>query len=141
MPHNLPIKLLAEIAGGVMVVAILLVVLWRLRRNRQSKRFERFRSEWKEIQKLCAKSDTWPKAVADADKLVDDVLKAQGYRGRTMGERLVSAQRTLTDNDAIWFAHKLSGRISNEEMNRLYKKDVQAALRGHRQALQDLGAL
>ena len=141
MLHNLPMRLIAEIVGGVLAVVLLLVALWLIRRKRQIKQVQKFQSRWKEIQKMCAKAESWPQAVTHADKLVDEVLKAAGYRGRTMGERLVAAQRTLSDNDGMWFAHKLSGRINNEEMNRLYKKDVQAALRGHRQALQDLGAL
>jgi hypothetical protein len=57
-----------------------------------------------------------------------------------MGERLVSAQRDISDNDSAWFAHKLRNKIVHEEVS-LRKQDVQAALRGFRDALKDLGAL
>jgi hypothetical protein len=80
-------------------------------------------------------------AVIDADKLVDDALKKRHYRGKTMGERLVAAQRTLSDNDTVWYAHKLRNRLVHEQNVRLRKRDVQKALAGFRQALRDLGAL
>jgi hypothetical protein len=58
-----------------------------------------------------------------------------------MGERLVAAQRTLSDNDAVWYAHKLRNRLVHEDNVRLTKRDVQKALSGFKQALRDLGAL
>lgn len=130
------------VAVAVAIIAGMVVAgLWLLRRFRRRALVRKFRRQWLTVQRACAKSETWPTAVVDADKLVDDVLKATGHKGRTMGERLVSAQRSLSDNDSLWFAHKLCGRIANDEMSRLYKKDVQVALRGYRQALQDLGAI
>ena len=50
-------------------------------------------------------------------------------------------QRTLSDNDATWFAHKLRNRLVHESNVRLRKRDVQKALAGFRQGLRDLGAL
>ena len=58
-----------------------------------------------------------------------------------MGERLVEAQKIFTNNDAVWFGHKLRTRIEmNPEMT-LNKNDVQKALYGLRQGLKDIGAL
>lgn len=58
-----------------------------------------------------------------------------------MGERLVFAQRRLSDNDGVWFGHKLRNKIVHEEVPHLQQRDVQMALQGLRQALKDLGAL
>lgn len=80
-------------------------------------------------------------AVIDADKLLDDALKKRHFRGKTMGERLVSAQRSLSDNDAVWYAHKLRNRLVHEPDIKLKKKEAQTALTGFRQGLKDLGAL
>ena len=93
------------------------------------------------MQKLCAKSETWPLAIINADKLVDEALKLIGYKGKTMGERLVAAQRTLTNNDGVWFGHKLRNKLVHEETTKVQKRDVQMALKGLRQALLDLGVL
>jgi hypothetical protein len=80
-------------------------------------------------------------AIVDADKLLDEALKKRHFRGKTMGERLVSAQRMISDNDAVWYAHKLRNRLVHEPNVRLKKKEAQAALAGFRQGLKDLGAL
>lgn len=80
-------------------------------------------------------------AVVDADKLLDEALKKRGFKGKTMGERLVAAQRSLSDNDSVWYAHKLRNRLVHEPNIRLKKSEAQNALQGFRQGLRDLGAL
>lgn len=129
-------------AVGVLVI---LVVLFGssiiVRRSRRNSKYASFKPRWQEVQKLCGKSDTWPMAVINADKLLDDALKLGGFKGKTMGERLVAAQRTLSDNDGVWFGHKLRNKLVHEDMSKLPKEDVQIALKGLRQALIDLGML
>jgi hypothetical protein len=102
---------------------------------------EYYQTRWSELLTRVKTNDGMALAVIDADKLVDDALKKKHFRGKTMGERLVSAQRTLSDNDAVWYAHKLRNRLVHEQNVRLRKRDVQKALAGFRQALRDLGAL
>jgi hypothetical protein len=58
-----------------------------------------------------------------------------------MGERLVTAQRDLSNNDTVWFAHKLRNKLVHEQFVGLKEADVKNALVGFRQALKDLGAL
>lgn len=133
--------IIAIIFAAVILAGLGVSGVWFMRRIRRSKQLARFKVRWLAVQHQCAQSTHWPNVVVEADTLLDDVLKTLGYKGRGMGERLVSAQRKLTDNDGVWFGHKLRNKISQEEITRLYKKDVQAALRGMRQALQDLGVL
>jgi hypothetical protein len=102
---------------------------------------EFYQTRWSELLARVKTNEGMALAVIDADKLVDDALKKRHFKGKTMGERLVSAQRTLSDNDAVWFAHKLRNRLVHEDNVRLKKRDVQKALAGFRQALRDLGAL
>jgi hypothetical protein len=102
---------------------------------------EYYQTKWAELLTRVKTNDGMALAVIDADKLVDDALKKRHYRGKTMGERLVAAQRTLSDNDTVWYAHKLRNRLVHEQNVRLRKRDVQKALAGFRQALRDLGAL
>jgi hypothetical protein len=80
-------------------------------------------------------------AIVDADKLLDEALKRRHFKGKTMGERLVSAQRMISDNDAVWYAHKLRNRLVHEPNVRLKKREAQSALAGFKQGLRDLGAL
>jgi hypothetical protein len=100
-----------------------------------------FTKRWQELQKFCATRKTWPMAIIDADNLVDEALKRRGYKGKTTGERLVAAQHELTDNEAIWFGHKLRNQIVDRDVRTLKKQDIIDALNGFRQALKDLGAL
>jgi len=129
---------LLAIIGGALFLLGLVTVL-----TRRPKKLDRaqYQSKWNDLQALCKHQETWPLAVINADKLLDDALKRLHFKGKTMGERLVSAQRTLTDNDGAWFGHKLRNKLVHEENVKISERDVKDALIGIRQALRDLGAL
>jgi hypothetical protein len=100
-----------------------------------------FSKKWQEAQVLCANKETWPLAIINADKLLDDALKKRHYKGKSMGERLAAAQRDISDNDGVWYGHKLRNRLVHESDVKLTQANVRNALLGIRQALRDLGAL
>lgn len=129
----------------VAAIALLLFVIflasWLTRRRPRHLNVKNFNKRWQEAQALCVSKNTWPLAIINADKLLDDALKRCRYKGKTMGERLVAAQHDLKDNDSVWYAHKLRNRLVHEENVKLTKRIVQDALIGLRQALKDLGAL
>jgi hypothetical protein len=102
---------------------------------------DKYVDDWKELQAFCRDKKTWPEALKSADTLLDSALKRRKFKGKSMGERLVSAQRTLTNNDAVWFAHNLCKKVTEQSGIRLKEADVKAALVGFRQALKDIGAL
>lgn len=126
------------LAAGVFVVAVVALLVWRRFRPLKS---DRFQDRWKEVQKLCSDKESWPKAIVDADRLLDEALKKRRFGGKNMGERMVRAQRTFTDNDGAWFGHKLRTRIESDPEAKLKEDEVKNALIGIRQALKDLGAL
>lgn len=98
-------------------------------------------NRWQAVQKHCADKKSWHLAVTEADRLLDEVLKRRHYKGKTTGERLVSAQHDFTNNESLWFGHKLYNRIKDDGFQKLSKQDTLEALGGFRQALKDLGAL
>ena len=102
---------------------------------------DKFIDEWKQLQAFCRDKATWPEAITDADKLFDKALKRRKYRGKRMGERMVSAQRDITNNDQLWFAHNMAKKIIADPAMKLKETDVKAALMGFRQALRAVGAL
>lgn len=130
--------LIATIGAGLALLAIITVATRFLRRGLNREHFTR---RWQELQKGLKKPDAWPMAIIQADSLLDEALKKKRFRGKTMGERLVAAQKSLSDNDAVWYAHKLRNKLVHEVDINLTQKDVQKALVGLRQALKDLGAL
>lgn len=110
----------------------------RLRRRINKKSFQ---AKWLELLARVKTYEGMMLAVIDADRLLDEALSRKGFRGKTMGERLVAAQKALTDNDAVWYAHKLRNRLVHEPQIRLKKDEAKNALTGFRQALKDLEAL
>ena len=120
-------------------MVVLVVILWRKTPRRL--RVKRYQGDWKQLQIFCKDQTTWPKALADADKLLDQVLKRRKYSGKSMGERLVSAQRKLSDNDSIWKAHNLTKKVTDNPSLKIRETVVKSSLIAYRQALRDLGAL
>jgi hypothetical protein len=129
---------------GAAVVVLLLLVFgasWLAKRRPRNLNTEYFNQRWQSLQKLCADKSTWPLAIIEADKLLDEALRKSYIKGKTMGERLVSVQRSLSDNDGVWYAHKLRNKLVHEHYDKLRERDVKDALMGFRRALKDLGAL
>lgn len=123
---------------GIVAIAAGGLFFWR---RRQPLKTEHFQEQWRELQQLCRTKEDWPKAIASADHLLDEALRKKRISGKTMGERMVKAQRTFTDNDSVWFGHKLRTKIDTDPEMKLKEDDVKTALVGIRQALKDLGAL
>jgi hypothetical protein len=133
------IEMLAIIAAGIMLVLLcVLVIAVKIPKKLKSNYFV---TSWKELQSFCKEKHTWPQAIESADQLLDKALKKRKFKGKTMGERMVSAQRTFTDNDGAWFAHNLRKKITADPTFKLKESDVKDALVGFRQALRDIGAL
>ncbi len=101
-----------------------------------------FRQAWQRIETLKNGSEAeWHVAVFEADKLLDQALKARGFRGQTMGDRLKNARKSLSHNNEVWQAHKLRNRLAHETGVTLGSSQVHSALDGFRAGLKDLGAL
>jgi len=72
---------------------------------------------WREVQRKIqsAHPSDWNLAVIQADAILDDVFKAMGLTGETMGDRLrqldPSKLRSLND---VWEAHKIRNRIAHD---------------------------
>ena len=67
----------------------------------------------------------WKLAIIEADIILDDVLKQQGYIGNSLGERLksISTNQLSSLNDA-WEAHKIRNRIAHEGSDFVLTKRV-----------------
>jgi hypothetical protein len=133
------LRRLASYIAAALVVLLGLALIAVLRRRRINKKY--FMSRWLELMGSCASRKDWPVAVKKADGLLEEALKKKRFKGKTTGEKLVSAQRSLTNNESVWFGHKLSQRIEGVDVRKLRKQDILEALQGFRQALRDLGAL
>ena len=56
----------------------------------------------------------WKLAIIEADIILDDMLKRQGYAGPTLGDRLKSiSPSALSSIDDAWQAHKVRNQIAH----------------------------
>lgn len=134
--------ILFVIAIVTVVVLAGAVAFFLLQRRRpKALKTDRFQEQWQQLQKLLADKTQWASAILNADKLLDEALKKSRIRGKSMGERMVHAQRIFSDNDGVWFGHKLRNKIDADPETKLKETEVKEALIGIRQALKDLGAL
>ncbi len=130
------IVILVAIALATIVVAA--VVFKRLPKKINKSKFVH---DWREIQGLCRDKSRWIEALAHADELLYKALRRRKFKGKSMGEKLVSAQRLFSNNDSVWTAHNLHKRLVAKPGSRLQEGTVKKALVAYRQALIDLGAL
>ncbi len=89
------------IIAGAVAIVILLVLLIVIRRRPRKLDVDKFQNKWNDLQSLCRKKDTWGEALIAADKLLEEALKRRHYNGKSMGERIVAAQRDFTNNDSL----------------------------------------
>ncbi len=127
--------------GIVFVTMLAILVKFVLRRAHLKPKKKSYRTRWRDLQKLCKSKETWPEAILSADKLLDKALIKKGFKGKSTGARIVSAQRTFTDNDGLWSAHKLKKKLQEDPTVKLKEKEVKTALLAFCQALKDLEAL
>jgi hypothetical protein len=101
-------------------------------------------SKWGEITRHIDshKELEWKFAVIEADKLLDELLKSMGYPGETMGERLMSIDRSkLASLNHLWEAHKIRNKIVHEPDYFLRHSEAQMAIQGYERALEELYAI
>jgi hypothetical protein len=97
---------------------------------------------WKTIQMVSKSGASGLRSsVLEADKLLDYVMKKQGYNGETMAERLKSAQREFTNRDSVWRAHKLRNTMAHEVDFDLVPSQANEAIRDFERAIKDLKAM
>lgn len=129
----------------VLVPAVLLIITAVIRRRPRKLKNNFFVAKWRELQAYCRERSEWPEALKAADELLDVALKKKRYKGKTMGARLMAAQREIADNDGIWFAHNLTKELKDAVKNnreyKLAKSEVREALMAYKNALMDLGAI
>lgn len=129
---------------GVLVVGILLVVVIALTKKASPQLdVNKYRLKWLAIEKQLKRDEpsSCQLAVLNGDKLVDQALRESHSKGETMGERLKSAKERLSNNNAVWNAHKLRNRIAHETDTQVSFDQARTALAGFKQALKDLGAI
>lgn len=99
---------------------------------------------WKHVVKRM-KTDNpsnWKLAILEADQLMDEVIKASGYRADTPDERFKQAEPQVFSNiEELREAHKVRNRIMQEPDFVISKEESLRALRIYQQAFKENGLL
>lgn len=101
-------------------------------------------SGWEEIQKRAnsVREADWKLAVIEADKFVDNMLKAKDFPGETMGERLMLIKPSdLSSLQDLWDAHKLRNLLVHDSTYQLRHEQALAAMNSFERVLKELGVL
>src|SRR3989338_4282000 len=101
-------------------------------------------SKWEEIQRHLnsTKEAEWKFAVIEADTLVDSLLKASGYPGDTMGDRLKNMDKSqIVTLDGLWEAHKIRNRLAHDISYFLRYGEAKRAVQLYEKTLKELNAL
>jgi len=132
-------------AVGIFIVVML---VGRIRNFIASHRFERndleaMRRRWREIVVLLkAPGEVSHKlAIVEADKLLDQALKALTMPGETLGERLRYASYKYPDLKEVWWAHKVRNQLVHETSYHLDRGMAFKAVKQFGRALRRLGAI
>lgn len=134
--------IIVMVIGIIIIGIIMLAVMAATRKKAPGLDQEEFRSKWLKIEASIIDDEaSCHLAILNADKLLDSALKARGFSGETMGERMKSASTTFSNNNAIWAAHKLRNQIAHEPDVAIKPKTARYALKAFKKALKDVGAL
>lgn len=99
---------------------------------------------WRSVKRHFFKGDenSLKMALIEADKLLDEALKAAGFRGESLGDKLKKITEVQLPNlQEIWEAHKLRNRLVHEPNIKLNRDLAERALSIYQQTLRDFGIL
>lgn len=136
-------------AGIFLLVAVLLVALVGVvylvfsAKNGPKLNVEKYQAKWLAIENSVSRDSepSWHLAILNADKLLDQALRERHIHGKTMGERMKSAQKMWSNANHVWGAHKIRNHLAHETDASVNYETTLRALSAYKQGLKDLGAI
>lgn len=99
---------------------------------------------WNQIVKRIKTNDmsNWKVAILEADKILDDIIKASGFRADTHDERIKQVMPEVLSNiEQIREAHRVRNRIAQEPDFTITREEAIATLKIYKAAFQEYGLL
>jgi len=96
---------------------------------------------WIEIQQKISSPNPadWGLAVMQADAVLDKILKASGYIGDTMADRLRQINSAeLESIEDVWRAHKIRNRLAHGTEGHITRGEADLAIRSYEKAFREL---
>ena len=99
-------------------------------------------SKWREIEELIqlGRPSNYSRAVLEADKLLDHILKEYRAPGTTMADRLKASQNKFSGEgyDAAWKAHKVRNELVHSSQFELMDYNARSAIANFKKAIDEL---
>lgn len=78
--------------------------------------------------------------IIEADKILDHLMKAKGYKGETFADRLKNTKKHIKYEvyDNLWKAHKLRNKIVHEMESEISLKQAKDAMETYRKGVLSL---
>lgn len=81
-------------------------------------------------------------AIIEADKILDELFKISGYKGKNMDERLQQVgPAQLSNISDVWSAHKIRNRIIQELDFHITKQETELIINIYKKSFQELGLI
>lgn len=129
---------------AVLIVAVV-VVIYLLFSAKSTPKLnkDRYQTKWLSIEHSLKRDNpsSYPLAVLNADKLLDQALRDRHFKGATMGERMKAAHASWKNANHVWGAHKVRNQLAHEADAEITYEIAIRALAAFKQALKDLGAI
>jgi len=137
------ISVIFFLAAILIFGAILFAVVMLTKRGPKHLDVEKYRTRWMAIEQQLKRDEamSYSMCVLNADTLLDQAMRDKGVPGATMGERLKQLQKSWSNANNVWTAHKLRNQIAHESNVRLDYDGTRRALASFKQALKDVGAI
>lgn len=99
-------------------------------------------TKWQEIEQLMqlGSPSNYSRAVLEADKLFDHILKGFRAPGMTMGDRLKASQNRFSKEgyNAAWEAHKVRNELVHNSQYQLMDYSAKSAITNFKKAIDEL---
>jgi len=130
-------------ASIIIIGALLFAVIGLTRKGPTHIDVDHYRTKWLAIEQQLKRDEvsSFSLSVINADKLLDQALKAKGLKGETMAERLKSGKNLFTNRNNVWSAHKLRNKIAHDPDVRVTYDAARMAIGDFKRALKDIGAI
>lgn len=129
---------------AVLLAAIVgVVVLVFASKNGPRLNTQRYQTKWLEIENALSRDNpaSWQVAILSADKLLDQALRDRRVKGKTMGERMKTANKMWRNADHVWSAHKIRNKLAHEPDATITYDIALRTLSAFKQGLKDMGAI
>jgi hypothetical protein len=133
-------RLMFAIGAGIFLAFIILVVGKGSTGKLNRRDRERIAGAWHEVTKNIQPDDAhWRTAIIRADAVLDMALRARGFSGETMAQRMNRAAKKYPAVEDAFRAHRLRNDLAHNPMRGITEKETRFALRLFERSLKALG--